>query len=124
MNLYETGNVYMTYPAAGKPMSDWDYSKQMNLEAKVSPALGLMKSAWYNDDTKAAFKEFAAYSKTIKAQFEAIPIAELDDQIYDLIDQIKENETVAGLLADEPAEDATVPSLVKIIADFQSKKKT
>ncbi len=124
MNLYETGNVYMTYPAAGKPMSDWDYSKQMNLEAKVSPALGLMKSAWYNDDTKAAFKELAAYSKTIKAQFEAIPIAELDDQIYDLIDQIKENETVAGLLADEPAEDATVPSLVKIIADFQSKKKT
>ncbi len=123
MNLYETGNVYMTYPAAGKPMSDWDYAKEMNLEAKVTPMLGFMKSDWYNDDTKAAFKELATLSATIKARFEAIPLDKLDEEVYDLIDEVKENELIAALLADEPEEEATVPSLVKIIADFQRKKK-
>jgi len=63
MNILETGNVYMTYPAAGVPMSEWEYAKKQNLDSRVSPLLGFRRSDYVREETKedlAALKELSA----------------------------------------------------------------
>lgn len=40
MNITDTGNVFMTYPDEGVPMSEWDKYKDQNLDSYENPYIG------------------------------------------------------------------------------------
>ena len=63
MNLLETGNVYMTYPGAGIPMSYWEGVKEQNLASLGDPYMGLEPSDYITDETRELHEDLAEMSK-------------------------------------------------------------
>ncbi len=76
MNLLETGNVYMTYPGEGIPMSYWDGVKEQNLASLGSPYMGLEPSDYITDDTRALHEELAQMSKEYLDRIDAMTAEE------------------------------------------------
>ncbi len=80
MNLLETGNVYMTYPGEGIPMSYWEDAKKQNLDSLVDPYLGLEPSDYVTDGNRALFDELEELSAEYYAQIEAMSAEEFREQ--------------------------------------------
>ena len=103
MNLIDTGNVFMTYPAAGIPMSDWDVMKAQNLEVRGNPYVGLKRSEYITEENKAAFDAVAEISKEFKERIDAMTAEEFKASLEDLIiEVILKDEIVAQLDASKP----------------------
>ena len=96
MRLTDTGNVYMTYPGEGRPMSDWDAGKKMNLDMISDPYMKYPGSI--TEENKAALEAFAEYSKQIKAEMDACPAAEFDDFIARMKTEVKNEEVLKTVL--------------------------
>ncbi|MBE6563093.1 MAG: hypothetical protein E7660_05095 [Ruminococcaceae bacterium] len=93
MDINETGNVYMTYPADGVPMSAWDYAKQQNLDSVYSITSGFNYTdpALY-EKLGPVLEELDGYSKDIGARIEAMTYAEFTSNLEALrkeIDDLK-----------------------------------
>lgn len=89
MRMVDTGNVYMTYPGEGQPMSDWEAYKLLNLESTSSPYISMPS---FIDDTNAAdLAEIEKISKEYKARMDALTYEEWEDGIDLFKDEIKEN---------------------------------
>lgn len=101
MRLTDTGNVYMTYPAAGRPMSDWDAGKEMNLDMISSPFIKYPGSV--TEENKELLEQLVEISKDYKARLDACPFAEFEDFVAEMKQEIKENE-VLKILLDNQAE--------------------
>jgi len=99
MTLEETGNVYMTYPGAGIPMSQWENAKRQNLDSHVSPYIGLFRTDYVTEETKADFDELAAVSKEYYDRLDAMTADEFMASIDDLKDEIKNIPIVEKLLS-------------------------
>ena len=99
MELLETGNVYMTYPGEGMPMSYWEYSKQQNLDSVSSPYIKF--PSYINDENRAVMERVAEYSKEIKARIDECPYEEYTAFIKDLKKEIANNPDVKKMLDPE-----------------------
>ncbi len=100
MKLVETGNVYMTYPGEGKPMSDWEYGKSQNQDCVTSPYIKFGTS-YITDENREKMEELAKLSADYKARIDALTAAEYDEQISVMKEEIKNNELVQELLDDK-----------------------
>jgi hypothetical protein len=92
MRITDTGNVYMTYPDAGRPMSDWDTGKAMNLDMISSPFI-----KWpgvVTEENKPFLEELVELSKQYKERMDACPFAEWDDFVTEVKKEIKANEII------------------------------
>ena len=90
MNMVDTGNVYMTYPGEGQPMSDWEPYKAQNLESTISPYVGM--PAMIDETNEADMAEIAKLSKEYKARFDAMTLENWDEELDLIKDEIKNNE--------------------------------
>ena len=105
MRITDTGNVYMTYPGPGRPMSDWDAGKQMNLDMISSPFIKF--PGIVTEENKQYLEELAELSKDFKARMEACPFAEWDDFVTEIKKEIKGNELISKNLLDNSGEVST-----------------
>lgn len=85
MDINETGNVYMTYPAAGVPMTEWKYAKAHNLDSFVPKTNGFVYS---NEKTAPLLEELAKESERIKAKVDAMSAAEFSSNLQSLRDEV------------------------------------
>ena len=60
MNIVDTGNVFITYPGDGLPMSYWDDYRQQNLDSLLYPLIKFQD--YIDDDNKEYFDEMKSYS--------------------------------------------------------------
>ncbi len=85
MNINETGNVYMTYPADGVPMTYWSHAKQQNLHSFVPHTNGFV---YNNESTAALLAELDAESADIEARIDAMSSAEFTAALDGLRNEI------------------------------------
>ena len=90
MNMIDTGNVYMTYPGEGQPISDWEPYKAQNLESTISPYVGM--PSFIDETNEADMAEIAKLSKEYKARFDAMTLENWDEELDLIKDEIKANE--------------------------------
>ena len=105
MRITDTGNVYMTYPGPGRPMSDWDAGKEMNLDMISSPFIKF--PGVVTEENKQYLEELAELSKDYKDRMEACPFAEWDDFVTEIKKEIKANELISKNLLDNSGEVST-----------------
>lgn len=105
MRLTDTGNVYMTYPGEGRPMSDWDTGKQMNLDMISSPFIKF--PGVVTEENKPFLEELVELSKQYKERMDACPFAEWDDFVTEIKKEIKANELISKNLLDNSGEVST-----------------
>ncbi|MBE6560100.1 MAG: hypothetical protein E7662_03155 [Ruminococcaceae bacterium] len=110
MNLRDTGNVYMTYPAAGVPMTYWDSCKQQNLDSLVSPFLGFSHADYYTEETAADFKALSELSKSYAARVAAMTAAEFDEQLLDLKIELNNNDLILKMTNSAPEAGVVTPA--------------
>ncbi len=115
MNLLETGNVYMTYPAAGVPMSDWDLLKAQNLDVRGNPYIGLKRTEYITEENKAAFDAIADVSKQYKDRIDAMTAEEFKASVEDMISEVVLNDTIVSQL-----DDSKPGNLADFYKDFQA----
>jgi len=96
MRLTDTGNVYMTYPGPGRPMSDWDGGKQMNLDMISDPFMKF--PGVVTEENKALLEQLVEVSKEYKARLDALTPEEYEDAITAIKKEIKNDELIKGLL--------------------------
>ena len=96
MRLTDTGNVYMIYPGPGRPMSDWDAGKQMNLDMISDPFMKFPGVLTENNED--LLKQLAEVSKEYKARLDALPSEGYEDAITEIKKEIKNDEFLKGLL--------------------------
>ncbi len=99
MNLLETGNVYMTYPAEGRPRSEWEAGKQQNLDSISSPYIGFPD--YITEENKELVAELQKLSAQIKAELDACPSADYTALVRSLTSSMKDNELLNELLSEE-----------------------
>lgn len=85
MDITETGNVYMTYPAEGVPMSEWEYAKAHNLDSFVPKTNGFVYS---NENTAPLLEELETESERIQAKVDAMSAAEFSANLQSLRDEV------------------------------------
>ncbi len=95
MDLYSTGNVYMTYPDYGKTLADWDYGKAQNLESMVSPYLTF--EGWKTEENADLLADLDALSADYKAQIDAMTAEELKAAINQFKKDLKNDETMKAV---------------------------
>ena len=101
MNLLETGNVYMTYPAPGVSKAYWEDGKVQNLAAQTDPFLGFTEETYITEENAADYEELARYSKEVYDRVAAMTAEEFSASLTDLRKEIATNETVAKLVNKE-----------------------
>ena len=102
MRLTDTGNVYMTYPGPGRPMSDWDAGKQMNLDMISDPFMKF--PGVLTENNKELLEQLVEVSKQYKERLDALTSEEYDDAITEIKKEIKNDPFLKGLL-DNTGED-------------------
>jgi len=105
MNLYDTGNAYMTYPAEGVSMDYWKYGKIQNTEAKFSP---FFMFNHITDENIKELKALTAISKAYKDRLDEMTFEEFKSQVNALKLEIWNDEDVAYLLDTEVNTDSVV----------------
>lgn len=98
MKLTDTGNVYMTYPGEGRSMDEWEYAKQQNIDAIVSPYMMFTQAEYINDANRAQIQQMTAISKTYKQKLDALTLENFDDGIATLKEELAADEVVSALL--------------------------
>ncbi len=112
MDLYSTGNVYMTYPDYGMTMADWDAGKQQNLDSMVSPYLTFDFSTIYEmEGADPNLKDdLAKLSKEYKEQIDAMTAEEFKAAINQFKKDLKKDETMTA--ATDVTDEGTGPCAV------------
>lgn len=98
MKLTDTGNVYMTYPGEGRSMDEWEYARQQNIDAIVSPYMKFTQAEYINDSNRAQIQQMTAISKTYKQKLDALTLETFDDGIAELKAELAADEVVSALL--------------------------
>lgn len=101
MNILETGNVYMTYPAAGVSKDVWEYGKTQNLATQVSPYYGFDLANFDTTEIDPVIEQLEQYSKEIHDRIEAMSAQEFFDGLSALRKEVNANEAVARLISQE-----------------------
>jgi len=86
MNLVETGNVFMTYPGEGIPMSYWEAGKQQNLDTKINPFFGF--SVYINEESQLILDSVDKLSDEMFKKMEAMSAEEFEASVEDMKDYV------------------------------------
>jgi len=97
MRLVETGNVYMTYPGEGIPMSYWNYGKQQNLDSMVSPYL-TFGTSYITEENKAKLEALAKLSAEYQERISKMSAEEFNSQKSTIQKELEDNELLKELL--------------------------
>ena len=108
MDIYTTGNVYMTYPDYGKTMADWDYGKQQNLDSMVSPYLTF--EGYVTEENAELMADLDALSAEYKKQIDDMTAEELKEAITQFKKDLKNDATMSAAI--DVTEEATGPCAV------------
>ncbi len=95
MRITDTGNVYMTYPGPGQPMSDWQSGKEKNLDMISSPFIKFPGIT--TDENRSYLEQLVDLSKEYRQKIEDCPFEEWDDFVSAMKKEMKENELMKGL---------------------------
>ena len=99
MDMKETGNAFVTYPAAGVPISAWASAKNNNTYLYLPYTYGF---SCLNEDTEALLQDLAEKSAEIYARIEAMSFEEFNNSLdklrneVDSIDSFKRLSYVMG----------------------------
>lgn len=88
MNLIDTGNVYMTYPAYGEPM-DWAAAKTQNLDSYY-PVTYYMTD-YIHEGNQEYIAEFDKFCKQIADKIAAMDAATFKASVSDLKREVEDN---------------------------------
>jgi len=86
MKLEETGNVFITYPGEGIPMSYWDAGNQQNLDSILDPLCRFTNPV--DDSNKDYFAKLAEESAAIFKEVDAMTSAEFTANIEALKEKV------------------------------------
>ena len=75
MNLNDTGNVYLTYPAEGVGKSYWKYAMKQNGDSAANPYVGF---EYVTDDNRKIFQSLATQSANCLKELENATAAEFN----------------------------------------------
>ena len=116
MNILDTGNVYMTYPGEGRPMSDWSASKKQNLDSFMSLSAGY---TYVTESTTPLLDELATVSKTYWNRISAMGAEEFRNSTQTLRDEVNALECIKKLTYDPTEkEDSTLKEEESIIVGW------
>ena len=86
MKLVETGNVFITYPAEGTPMSYWRDGENQNLDSILDPFIRFTN--FVNDTNASYFEELDKQSAAILAKVNAMSAEEFESNVKKLKDEV------------------------------------
>lgn len=116
MNILDTGNVYMTYPGEGRPMSDWSASKKQNLDSFMSLSAGY---TYVTESTTPLLDELATVSKTYWNRISAMGAEEFRNSTQTLRDEVNALDCIKKLTYDPTEkEDSTLKEEESIIVGW------
>ncbi len=104
MNIVDTGNVYLTYPGDGIPMSDWKYSMQQNLDSAPNPYVGF---EFITEENEPFFNDLAKKSASVYQEIQGLSADRVDKRTSELARQYIQDSTVGAGLLSEDSEDLT-----------------
>ncbi|MBQ4066788.1 MAG: hypothetical protein IJD22_03985 [Clostridia bacterium] len=96
MNLFDTGNVYMTYPTYGETLDEWQTSKDQNLDSYLPATYYFMANKnlegdgpiYVNEFNKDKFETLDKYSAEMFARIEAMTAEEFTSSIETLKNEV------------------------------------
>ena len=95
MNIVDTGNIFMTYPDFGVPMSYWEEAKQQNLDSATSPYIGF---EYLTDKNVKEYDELAKLSAKVKTQLDEMTADNYQSASTKLKLSLIQNKTVQDML--------------------------
>ena len=105
MDLYETGNVFMTYAGEGKTMDYWEEFKAHNRDTISDPFMKM--PSYVNDNNREDIEELLRLNEEYKARIDAITYENFNAEIKQIRAELAENEAFMRLI-DEENEDSIV----------------
>ena len=113
MKLVETGNVFVTYPEAGVPMSYWEDGRKQNQDSLLDPLIRFTN--YINDDNKKYFDILDKDSAAMYDKISKMTAAEFKDSIDALKEEVSKSDSYFWLT---DAEQDEFDSLAKLYSDF------
>lgn len=110
MNIYETGNLYMTYPDYGVGLDYWETAKQQNLMSYIPVTYAL--TDYVNEYNQDSINKINQLSAQIWAQMESMTSEEFDNNISKFAAQVNSSEAFQKLTyipADSDAKKGRTP---------------
>jgi len=101
MNIVDTGNVYLTYPAEGVGKSYWQHSMQQNIDCVLNP---YFRFEYVSDDNSKAFATLKRLTADYLKKLDAVDGDDFNRQLSVFQKEMIENATVSGLLSKEPTD--------------------
>jgi len=104
MDLYATGNVYMTYPDYGKTIADWDYAKMQNRDAVASPYMYWSLENFFetlSKENKALLGKLETMSEKYADLLDTMSYEEIKAAMSDWRKEIKADQTYVDAMAAE-----------------------
>ncbi len=95
MNIVDTGNIFMTYPDYGLPMSYWEDAKKQNLDSATSPYIGF---EYITDLNKEKYEELARLSERTKKTLDEMTFDTLSKDLVALRKQLILNSLLNDML--------------------------
>ena len=95
MNIVDTGNIFITYPDYGLPMSYWDGAKQQNLDSATNPYIGFEYLTTNNTNE---YNDLAKLSARVKAQIDAMTGDTVSSELNKLVISTLQNKLVQDML--------------------------
>lgn len=90
MNLNDTGNVYLTYPAEGVGKSYWKYAMKQNGDSSANPYVGF---EYITDDNAKIFQSLATYSADCLEKLENATADEFNALVSSYTSEFMQNST-------------------------------
>lgn len=106
MDLIETGNEYMTYPADGVSMDKWESIKLHNVNSYMPASYGFV---YKNESTAPVLAELATKSAEIKAKIDGMTADEFNANVKAMAEEINGMECVKALLYDYNPDSSATP---------------
>ncbi len=101
MNIVDTGNVYLTYPAEGVGKSYWEHSMQQNIDCVLNP---YFRFEYVTADNAKNFTTLATLTKTKLQELNAASANDFNSVASQMQRDLIKNLTVSGLRSKEPTE--------------------
>ena len=118
MDIVNTGNVYLTYPAEGVAKSYWEHSMQQNIDCVLNPYFGFQ---YVSEDNLKNFKTLTNLTKDYLAKLEALSGAEFDASVPVFTKELINNTTVSGLISKDPTETVSDTLVMQLDMFLKSK---
>lgn len=99
MNLVETGNVFITYPGEGIPMSEWADGLQQNLDSEIDPMIKFVITI--DEDNEEYYENLAEVSADIKERVDKMTAKEFQDSLESLKDEVSDSDAYFYLTDDK-----------------------